>query len=135
MEERNKVEREWIKLQALVDDEIPDTSFLWCADSNTLNITNDIFWKSKRIRELDPEDIVGKDSINIRFEIDESENSDNSTPDSSVSPNVPRNSVVPNNSTSHMPHRIYVHKIGGKGHITPEVQDVPENNVILEVEG
>jgi hypothetical protein len=62
-----------------------------------VNIIDDIFRKSKAIRELDPENMVGKDSIEIRFQIDESGNSDNSAPDSSVSPNVPSNSVVPNN--------------------------------------
>jgi hypothetical protein len=38
-----------------------------------LNITDDLFRKSKRIREIDPIDIVGKDMINIRFQIDDSE--------------------------------------------------------------
>jgi hypothetical protein len=108
------VEEECMKLQALIDGEIPDTSFMWCADSNTLNITDDSFRKSKRIREFEPEDIVGKNCINIRIEIDEFESSDNS-----VTPNVPRNSVVPDNSISHIPHRFYVHKIGSKG-ISPQ---------------
>jgi hypothetical protein len=34
MEQRKKVEKKCIKLQALIDDEIPDTSFMWHADSN-----------------------------------------------------------------------------------------------------
>jgi hypothetical protein len=73
MKQRVKVEQECIKLQALIDDEIPDTSFVLHPDCNCVNIIDGIFRKSKRIRELDPEDVVGKDCINIRFEVDDSE--------------------------------------------------------------
>jgi hypothetical protein len=76
LEQRSKVQEEYIKLQALIDNQIWDRSFKWCWDANCVNnITDDIFTKSKRIREMDPEDIVGKDSVEIRFQMDNSESS------------------------------------------------------------
>jgi hypothetical protein len=43
---------------------------MWCLDANYVYITDDIFGKSKRIRKLDPEDIVKKDIINIVFQVE-----------------------------------------------------------------
>jgi hypothetical protein len=68
----------------------------------------------KKIREPEPED-------NDSFESEEQEN------------NVPANSIVPANSL-HMPKRIYIQSIGSKKTITREIV-VPENGVVLEVEG
>jgi hypothetical protein len=110
------VEEECKKLQALIDLETSKTSFIWQPDSNHVNIVPDMFRKSKRIREPEPED----------DDDDSSEEKENAVPDNSVSPVVPPN--------SHMPHRIHLHKIGRKGNITPEIV-VPENGVVLEVEG
>jgi hypothetical protein len=74
-------------------------------------------------------DVVGKNSIDIRFELEDSESSQSSVPENSVSPNVAYNSIP------HKPHRIHLKKIGGGVRNTLEVQDVPENNIILELEG
>jgi hypothetical protein len=94
LDQRGKVENECVILQSLIDSEIAETSFIWSPDANRVNIIDDIFRKYKRIRESEPEDIVGKNSIEIRFQVDESE-SDSSQ--SSIS-NFPSNSVVPANS-------------------------------------
>jgi RNA recognition motif-containing protein len=132
VEQREKIERKCRKLQVLFDNEIPETSFMWCSDINNLSITEDIFRKTKRLREVEVEDYYDENCIEInfdiegseslktslpvrRFEIDESESSQSSVPDNSVSPNT-----VPGNSL-HISHRIYIQNIG--------------NNVVLEVEG
>jgi hypothetical protein len=99
LDQREKVEKECVILQALIDSEIPDISFMWHVDSNCVNIIDDIF-----------RNVVDKNCINIRFQVDES---DNSTPD---------NSVVPHNS--HVPNQIYLHKIGNKGDITPNLPSI-----------
>jgi hypothetical protein len=79
-----------------------------CADSNYVHITGDIFRKEKRISELDPEDIMGNDTINIRFQVEGSESPQSSVPPNSVilkvdgSQSLPSfvsyNSVVPHYS-------------------------------------
>jgi hypothetical protein len=38
LEQREEVQDECIKLQALIDDEIPDSSFMWHLDANCVNI-------------------------------------------------------------------------------------------------
>jgi hypothetical protein len=53
LEQRKKVEQEYINCKALIDGEIPDMSFIWSPDGNSVNIIDDIFRKSKKIRELD----------------------------------------------------------------------------------
>jgi hypothetical protein len=70
LEQRKKVEKEWEKVQALVDNEIEDTTFIWCPDSNHLLITDDIFWKEKRIREEDVED---EENIPLILEVEDSQ--------------------------------------------------------------
>jgi hypothetical protein len=73
LEQRENVEQECIKLQGLVDEELEDSTFMWCPDSNYVHITQDIFRKSKRMREINPEDVIGKVCTNIRFEVKGSE--------------------------------------------------------------
>jgi hypothetical protein len=111
-----------VKLQALINIEASETSFMWQPDSNCVNIIDDIFRKSKRIREPEPEDIVN--------EINESDDSDSSESEEQED-YVPDNSVVPHNSGVH---QIYIQKIGGKKHVTPE-KVVLKNGIVLEVEG
>jgi hypothetical protein len=48
-----------------------DTMFIWCPDSNYINIAENVFRKEKRIREIDSEDVVGKDHINIVFQVED----------------------------------------------------------------
>jgi hypothetical protein len=50
-----------------------DMKFMWCPNANYMDIIENIFRKSKRIRKLDPEDIVGKKCINIVFKVEGSE--------------------------------------------------------------
>jgi hypothetical protein len=97
---------------------------MWLPDSNRVNIINDIFGKSKRIREPEPENIVNQ--------IDEDDEDDSSESEEQED-DVSDNSVVQAN-LSHMPKRIYLQKIGRRRTITPEIV-VPENGVVLEVEG
>jgi hypothetical protein len=47
LEQREKVQEELIKLQALVCKEVEDTSFLWCRDSIHIYIRDDIFPSQK----------------------------------------------------------------------------------------
>jgi hypothetical protein len=122
MEQREKVEDECKKLQALIDLETSKTSFIWQCDSNSVNIIPDIFRKSKRIGEPEPEVIENQ--------IDESNDSDSSKSEEQED-DVPDNSVIPHNSGVH---QIYIQKIGGKKHVTPE-KVVPKNCIVLEVEG
>jgi hypothetical protein len=98
LEQRAKVEKEYIKLQGLIDKESTKDSFLWCPDTNHVYITDDIF----RIREDDDEN---EDSIRVAFEVEGSQSSQSSVPvntvilevDGSQSPPsfVPENSIVP----------------------------------------
>jgi hypothetical protein len=62
LNQKEKVEQECVKLQALIDLEVPTTSFMWLPDSNHVNIVDDIFRKSKIIREHEPEDVVPHNS-------------------------------------------------------------------------
>jgi hypothetical protein len=124
-----------------------DTSFMCCSDSNTLNITEDIFRMTKRIREVDVIDNDDKDTIEIRFDIQGSGRPKTSFPIkttvfkldgtassiTSVSPNgviyeVEGNesppSFIPYNSIPRKTRRIQRHKVGSGVHNTPE--DVQE---------
>jgi hypothetical protein len=105
LKQKQKVEKECAKLQALIDIESSNASFMCNPDGDGVNIIDNIFRKSKRIRE------------------DEDDDYDD---------DVPENDNVPANS--HMPKRIYLKKIGGKRSITPEIV-VPSNGIVLEVEG
>jgi hypothetical protein len=115
-------------LQALIDNEIPNTSFIWNPDGNYVKIIDDIFRKSKRIRKLDPKDIIGKDRINIRFQIDDSESSKISLPHKTVILELEGTgrppAFVPENSLHHL-HQIHILDIGGGIHNTLEVEDIP----------
>jgi hypothetical protein len=113
LNQKEKVEKECIKIQTLIDIESSNASFMWLPDSNHVNIIDDIFRKSKRIRE------------------DEDDDNDDEDDD------IPANSIVPHNSNIHhnsAVHQMKIKKIGGKKHITPEIV-VPKNGVVLEVEG
>jgi hypothetical protein len=121
----------------LIDIESSNALFVWSPDGNCVNIVPDIFRKNKRIREDDDDDDdddnhdddVPKNSLPKKrtFEIEGIEfEREGSVPDTSVSPDVPRNSCIPK--------RIFMKKVGGKKTITPEIV-VPDNGVVLEVEG
>jgi hypothetical protein len=142
LNQRTKVEKECKKLQALIDIETSETLFIWSPDANSVNIVPDIFRKNKKIREDEDEDDdddddddnhdgnVPKNSLPKKkrtFEIVGIEfEREGSVPDTSVSADVPRN--------SHIPKQIFMKKIGGNKTITPEIV-VPDNNIVLEVEG
>jgi hypothetical protein len=76
LNQRKKVEKECKKLQALIDREVSESTFMWLPNSNHVNIVDDIFKKSKRIREPEPED-------------------DDSSESEEQEDNVPANSLVP----------------------------------------
>jgi hypothetical protein len=110
LEQREKVEKECRKLQTLIDKEMEDISFMWYSDSNNLSITEDIFRKTKRIRELNQENIIGNDCINIMFQVEGPESLQTSVPPNTVVLEVegsqrplsflPFNSVVPGSQSS-----------------------------------
>jgi hypothetical protein len=137
LEQRIKVQKEYIKLQTLIDNKIPDTSFLWSPDSNWVNIIDDIFRKTKRIREIELEDVVGKNCINIRFQIDDSECSQSSDSPNGVVFEVEGTesppSFVPYNSIFQRLHQIHLKKIGGGAHNisenVPGIQNSPKAEV------
>jgi hypothetical protein len=60
LKQRLKVQKDCEKLQALVDNEMEDSTYRLCSNSNYVHITDNILRKSKRIRE---EDIADKDTI------------------------------------------------------------------------
>jgi hypothetical protein len=109
LKQKEKVERECIKLQALINIEALEASFMWLPDSNCVNIIDNIFHKTRRIREDDDDD-------------DDDDNHDD---------DVPENDPVPHNSGVH---QIFMKKIGKKRSITAEIV-VPKNGVVLKVEG
>jgi hypothetical protein len=96
---------------------------MWCANSKNLNIIEDIFRKSKRIREVDAEDIMGENTINIAFEINNSESSQTSVPANTIVLELEGTnshpSFLPYNSVNNL-HQIYLQRIG------PEVQNTPK---------
>jgi hypothetical protein len=51
--QRKKVEDKCKKLQALVDNKLEDTTYMWCRDYEYMLFTGDIFWKKKKQREED----------------------------------------------------------------------------------
>jgi hypothetical protein len=53
LEQKEIVQEEYIKLQALVDVQLEDSTFIWHPESNYVDITADIFRKEKRTREED----------------------------------------------------------------------------------
>jgi hypothetical protein len=50
-EQIDLVQEECRTLQALLDDNVPDTTFIWCPDEDKVNIIPDLFRKEKRTRE------------------------------------------------------------------------------------
>jgi hypothetical protein len=116
LEQKEKVEQECAKLQTLINIEASETSFIWLPDSGYVNIIDNIFHKAKRIREDDDDD-----------DDDDDDNHDDDDDDDDVL----KNSVVTGNTG--VP-QIFMKKIGRKRTITPEIV-VPENGVVLEVEG
>jgi hypothetical protein len=160
IEQKEKVEQESILLQSLIDSEIPDTSFMWCSDSNKIIITDDVFRKTRRIREVDDDDDDDDDDdhyIRLKFDLHASGSSKTSLPkkttvfeidgtESESESSVPDNviyeikgnesppSFVPYNYVHHHnhTHQIQMHKIGGKKHITTPVVDVLDNSDVLD---
>jgi hypothetical protein len=75
-----KVAKECIKLQGLIDEEMEDIVFMWCADKNYVNIITNIFRKQKRTREKnveeeeeEEEEIEVKLKFNVIFKVDGSQ--------------------------------------------------------------
>jgi hypothetical protein len=50
-EQTDLVQEECRKLQALLDGNVPDTTFIWCLDEDKVSMIPDLFRKEKRIRE------------------------------------------------------------------------------------
>jgi hypothetical protein len=65
--QRERVEEELKKLQALVDNEVKDTTFTWYSDAQEALFTKDIFSKQKRVRE---EDVISEESQKVVLEVD-----------------------------------------------------------------
>jgi hypothetical protein len=54
--QREKFRKECKMLQALVDAELEESTFIWYPQSNYVHVTYEIFRKEKRIREEDAEE-------------------------------------------------------------------------------
>jgi hypothetical protein len=73
-EQREKVQKEFIKLQVLVDAELEDSTFIWNPESKFVQITFDIFRKEKKTREKDEEeDIKEEPKHSIVFKVEGSQ--------------------------------------------------------------
>jgi hypothetical protein len=77
-EQKDKVLEECLKLQALIDEEMLNTTFIWCSDECEVNIIPDVFRKQKRTREEkvaeeDEEDVEVKPKHNVIFKVDGSQ--------------------------------------------------------------
>jgi hypothetical protein len=116
LKQKEKVEKECIKLQTLIDIKSSNASFMWLPDSNSVNIIDNIFHKTRRIREDEDDDDDDDDEDDNHIDDDDDED-------------VLGNSTVPRN-----PKQIFIRKVGSKKTITPEIV-FPENGVVLEVEG
>jgi hypothetical protein len=53
LEQKKTVEEEYTKLQSFIDDELEDTTFIYCPDSQYVLFISDIFGKQKRQMEKD----------------------------------------------------------------------------------
>jgi hypothetical protein len=127
LNQKHKVEKECIKLQTLIDNESSNASFIWLPTDNSVNIVENFFQKSKRIRE-DEDDDDDDDDDDDNNNNNNSEEQENDVPENDF---VPHNSNVRHNSGVH---QIFMKKIGRKRSLTPEIV-VPENGVVLEVKG
>jgi hypothetical protein len=65
--QRNKVEKKYIKLQALVDNELEDIIFSWYPDTENVLFPDEIFHKQKKQRE---KDVVGEQSQQVILEVE-----------------------------------------------------------------
>jgi hypothetical protein len=140
IEQREKVEKESIVLQTLVDTQLEDTTtlFMWCSNKKKIIITDNLFRKKRRLRLVDNNDEEEDDDdeqgyVKFKFDLEGPQNPKSSLPKKTMTFELERTSEsedVPHNS--HMPHQIHIQKIGEKKH-------VPDNDVwdkvILEVEG
>jgi hypothetical protein len=63
LKQREKVQKECIKLQTLVDAELDDSTFIWNPGSKFVQVTFDIFRKEKRTRKEDEEEEYAKGNL------------------------------------------------------------------------
>jgi hypothetical protein len=134
LDQKEKTEQECEKLQTLIERESSNTSFIWNPDNNSINIVENFFQKTKRIREDEDDDDDGYDN---HHDDDDEDNDDDELAGTSESEDVPgkviyevkRNksppSFIPSNYVHHHnhTHKIQMHKIGEKKH-------VPNNDVL-----
>jgi hypothetical protein len=95
-EQKNKVQEECRKLQALLDDKVLDTTFILCSDELDINIIPDVFRKEKSIREEnvaeddeeEDEDFEIKPKQNVIFKVDGSQSPPSFMPESQTDSEV-----------------------------------------------
>jgi hypothetical protein len=151
MKQKEFVEEQCFILQELIDSELEDTSssFLWCSNKMQIVITDDLFRRKRKFRQIindnndsdDDDDDDKQDSVRLKFEINSPVGSKSSLPmktmtfeidDSSQSEeqenNVPSNDVPENDVPLNLgvPFN-YVHHIEDEKRNTPSPIDESES--------
>jgi hypothetical protein len=91
-EQTDLVQEECRKLQALLNDKVPDTSFIWALDDMVIMLS-DLFRKRKRTRkknvaEEGEEDVEVKPKHNVIFKVDGSQTPQSFLPESLIDSKV-----------------------------------------------
>jgi hypothetical protein len=111
VDQRELVEKECNVLQTLIDSETGNisTSFLWCSNKRKLIITDDIFRRKRKFRQVvnddNDSDSDEQDFVRLKFELKSPDGSKSSLPlqtmtfeiDDSSQSDVPENNVPKNN--------------------------------------